>query len=325
MEKIKLGLMLGGGGSKGSYQVGVIKALEEAGILGLVKVISGTSIGAINTMILMSKANHAKISEIWEHLDNQNVFGGGLKYDTKKQNLFSLEPLYEKLCSYVSEKKVRKSPIIGYATAAQMLTKEHNILTQLLPSTMEAVHFKLNTFHQPHKAVLASASIPVLFGITHIDGIPYVDGGAVDNYPMQPLLDEGCNVIFAIAIDARFNVNLYEKFDINLIDFSSKQAFSRSVLLDLIESIRFTNEVKESKHELGYLVGKLMINKLWENGLIKKNKDRMYLARQKGFKALMLNKDEETEIKMYKQQLNQKLAETKKQANIKTKTKGDKK
>ena len=308
-KKIKVGLMLGGGGAKGSYQIGVIKALKEAKLLDFVKVISGTSIGAINTMLLMSKSSLEKMDEIWDIMNNEGIYGDGVQYTTKRHNIISLEPLYELLCQKVRLKKVRKSRYIGYATAAQMLTKQHNMLTQLMPSTMQIQRFKLNTFHEPHRAVLASASIPVLFGITHIDGIPYVDGGVLDLYPMEPLIAEGCNLIWAVAIDSRFDPYLYDNLDINIIDFSSKAAFNKNVLLDLFESTQFNSGIKESKYHLGYLVGKIIIKKMYDEGIIQQNKNRTFLRRKPNFYSLGLSKNEEKEIKEFRTTLEKEIKE----------------
>ena len=45
-----IGLVLAGGGGKGAYQVGVLKVLQEQGLLQDVTAISGPSIGAVNAM-----------------------------------------------------------------------------------------------------------------------------------------------------------------------------------------------------------------------------------------------------------------------------------
>jgi NTE family protein len=52
----RLGLCLSGGGARGAYQVGVLKALEELGILQKVYAISGTSIGSVNASLLTCKS-----------------------------------------------------------------------------------------------------------------------------------------------------------------------------------------------------------------------------------------------------------------------------
>lgn len=67
MEKLKVGLVLSGGGAKGAYQVGVVKALSELGAQ--VDAISGASIGALNGAILASSPSLAegaqRLEEVW--------------------------------------------------------------------------------------------------------------------------------------------------------------------------------------------------------------------------------------------------------------------
>ena len=48
----KLGLVLGGGGGLGSYQIGVWKALKEYKIDKMIKAIAGTSVGVLNACLI---------------------------------------------------------------------------------------------------------------------------------------------------------------------------------------------------------------------------------------------------------------------------------
>ena len=61
---MKIGLVLAGGGARGSYQIGVWKALIELGIDKYIEVISGTSIGAINAM-LFQQNSYEMAEEFW--------------------------------------------------------------------------------------------------------------------------------------------------------------------------------------------------------------------------------------------------------------------
>ena len=65
---MKIGLCLCGGGAKGAYQAGVIKALYDRGISKF-NSISGTSIGAVNGYFLFT-GNVEKLEEIWTNLDS---------------------------------------------------------------------------------------------------------------------------------------------------------------------------------------------------------------------------------------------------------------
>jgi predicted acylesterase/phospholipase RssA len=61
---MKIGLVLAGGGAKGAYQVGVLRALDEAGIRPAV--IAGTSIGAFNAVLTL--INSQEREAIWQNL-----------------------------------------------------------------------------------------------------------------------------------------------------------------------------------------------------------------------------------------------------------------
>lgn len=296
--KIKVGLMLGGGGAKGAFQLGVIKALEEANLLKYIKVISGTSIGAINTLLLMSKKNHDKMSEIWEELENSNVFSTKA-HITKDDRLYSLDPLVQTLSQKISVKAIKRSKYKGYATASKLYSKT-SLIHQLKTNTMEKEVFALKQFENPYEAVLASASIPVVFGPTKINDASYVDGGMLDNYPIEPLLEEKCNLILAVALDSKFNPFVYDHLDINIVDFTSRSAFETNIIKDLIESVGFVEEKKDEKEYLGYIVGQVMIQKLYKEGIIKKVLWFKKLNKYDHFKVIQLNQDEEEFIKHIK-------------------------
>ena len=56
--------MLSGGGGKGAYQIGVWRFLREAGIERYVSALSGTSVGALNS-VLFASGNLEKAEELW--------------------------------------------------------------------------------------------------------------------------------------------------------------------------------------------------------------------------------------------------------------------
>ena len=53
-KKQKIGLVLGGGGGKGAYQIGVFKALKEFKIDKYINYLSGTSIGSLNALLFLN-------------------------------------------------------------------------------------------------------------------------------------------------------------------------------------------------------------------------------------------------------------------------------
>ncbi|MDO9630144.1 MAG: patatin-like phospholipase family protein [Acholeplasmataceae bacterium] len=287
--KHKIGLALGGGGARGSYQIGVLKALHDEGILKNILTISGTSIGAINTLMVMSNLTFEKMIELWERIDNAEIYGQGLdRFKLDKQGLFSLQELYDKLSKEISLSEIRASKIQGYATASK-IHKGHRI-EQVLIHRMEKEVFHLNEYKDPHRAVLASASIPVLFGSVDIDDDKYVDGGAKDNCPVNPLLEQGCDVIIAVPIDGYFNSKQYEDKNILLVNIESKKLFS-FIPYDILD---FKPDAVRNKVEYGYQMGKFMISKLKSLQLIN---DKHEFSRPDGFQLIGISKEEEKEIK----------------------------
>ncbi len=253
----KIGLALGGGGARGSYQIGVLKALDEAGILDDIHHISGSSIGAVNTLMVMAKVSYERMIAIWQKVDNSGIYGAGPnRFKKDRLGLFSIKDLYDVLSREISMSEIRNSKIQGYATAAKI--HKDSLIDQILIHRMEKEVFHLNDFKDPHKAVMASSSIPVLFGSTSIDDEYYVDGGAVDNCPIQPLLDQECDIIIAVPIDGWFRSRKYAKNKILLINLETRYLF-HMIPLDVLD---FKPKVVSDKAEYGYRMGKLMIEKL---------------------------------------------------------------
>lgn len=70
MDELKVGLVLSGGGAKGAYQVGVMRALAELGAQ--IDMVAGASIGALNGAIVASAGTpqkaHAHLAQLWDRL-----------------------------------------------------------------------------------------------------------------------------------------------------------------------------------------------------------------------------------------------------------------
>lgn len=288
----KIGLMLGGGGAKGKYQIGVLKALEEENLLYNISVSSGTSIGAINTILLMNDTKVDYMKKIWTKLDYSNIFS--VKRIRKdKLGIYNLDILFNELIQEISIDKIRNSRISGYATASRLSTKP-SIINQINNKKLEKEVFHLNICDKPFHAVLASASIPVIFGSIDIDGFSYVDGGLVDMNPIEPLINEGCDIIFNIPIDGKFKNNVYKKFNKNIlvVDFFSNIYFNKSHFLDLISTIRFQKGFLDQKEKEGYIVGKIIIRELQNRNILIRNGNYNYWNKPKNYYIVTLNKEE---------------------------------
>lgn len=212
------GLVLAGGGGKGAYQVGVIKALTERGWQDKIVGVSGSSIGSLNA-VLFAQDDVAKMEEIWNEVRPEHIFDVDFsaanlrqeleeKYTAMKEFLESI-PLdvylkkvaKEGICSRdgleniirykVDLEKVRKSKRKIYATIAYIKDK--------LPT---AQYCLLNGKNDKKitDILLASSALPVIYDAVEIDGISYRDGGIADNVPCKPLLDNGIGNLIVVRL-----------------------------------------------------------------------------------------------------------------------------
>ena len=83
-QRLEYAVALGGGGTKGAYQVGVIKALKELRIP--VKAVSGTSIGAINAAF-MTQDDIEHLEKLYLNMKFSNVCKNEIQIDETKDLL----------------------------------------------------------------------------------------------------------------------------------------------------------------------------------------------------------------------------------------------
>ncbi|ETA81756.1 patatin-like phospholipase family protein [Youngiibacter fragilis] len=184
------GLALGGGGARGAYEAGVLKALEELDIE--VGAITGTSIGAINAAGYLS-AGLSTVEEVWRLMDRNSIvdLNSESLIESLKNGGFDYEKPFSLIRSYLDEEKIRKNPI------------DFGIVTVNLTERDPVVLFKEDIPNgKIIDYVLASASHPVLKRF-EIDGDKYMDGGLYDNLPIDPLIRKGYRDIIVVDLFAK--------------------------------------------------------------------------------------------------------------------------
>jgi len=177
MKKYKIGLALGGGGSRGFAHLGVVKALKDKGIVP--DIISGVSAGAIAGSLIAD----GKLPEEALKIIKSKGFSEYTKFVLPRKGLFSLEGLRKELEKSYSVKNIEdlKTPLfVGTTNLTKGVVEYHS--KGLLKDY-----------------VIASASIPVLFEPVIINGDHYVDGGLLDNIPIKPLQNM-CEKIIAVNL-----------------------------------------------------------------------------------------------------------------------------
>lgn len=227
------GLVLEGGGAKGSYQIGVWKALREAGIH--IRGIAGTSVGSLNgALICMDDLEKAEY--IWENITYSQVMDLPQQWmqfmETRdfskltpsdmlsqakqflKDGGVDITPLKELLDSAVDEDKIRRSPRELYVSTYS-ITDRKGMSVDVRQAPRGAIRDML----------LASSYLPV-FKPEKLQGKRFMDGGGFNNVPIDVLMDRGYKDIIVIRIyGIGFDRGRFLKIpeDVNVITIAPRQ------------------------------------------------------------------------------------------------------
>lgn len=238
-----MALVLDGGGGKGAYQIGVLKALKEQGYLDDVKGISGASIGAVNSL-LYAMDDVELMYKAWKEIDMDTVFDIELDMLAEKKLYFSRHEMISMLEKYIDFDKI----LDGRYEIYHSLCKLNSELQPL-----EAEYRKLSDYDVEtiKNILLASTSMPVIYEPVKIGDNYYRDGGIVDNEPIQPLYDAGYRMFIVIGL------NSAKKFDgSKWPDASFITIYPSYDLGDLIDgTLDFSDKSKEFRELLGYKDG----------------------------------------------------------------------
>lgn len=255
---MKIGLVLAGGGAKGAYQIGAFKALKELKIDKYISVLAGTSIGALNAMLLMQ--DDLELSEsIWGTITREKILPIDEKDLNKKSFLISLglkninfikkhmpkmisggnisrEGLDE-IMEVLDFNKIKENKMVCYAACTEV------------PSLMPK-YFKVNDYEPEDikKILLATSALPMIYECEEIECTKYLDGGIVDNIPIQPVYGEGCDIIIIIHLSKETPVNKKMYPNTNIIEITPSE-IEEGVLDGTLD---FTIESAKKRMKLGY-------------------------------------------------------------------------
>lgn len=217
-DDLKIGLVLSGGGAKGYAHVGVLKVIEESGLK--IDYIGGTSMGAIVGGLYASGYNAEQLEEIIKEIDfNELIFNEKQRKDVPFFNKEFDDKYLLSLAIKDSKLSLPKGLSKGQGTLnllSEYLSHTHNQtdFTRLdipficIGTDLETGKQKIFNSGFLPKAVMASGAYPTLFNPLEIDGHFYTDGGVVNNFPVQEVMDMGAN--FIIGIDLGEGLMPYE-------------------------------------------------------------------------------------------------------------------
>lgn len=209
-DSLRVGLVLSGGGALGIAHIGIIQAIEEAGLR--IDYITGTSMGSLVGGLYAIGYSSEQLMEIAISNNFRQLF-----IDRKNRRHISN---YEKL---FDERTIATFPVSrkGIDLPAGIIRGQsiHTYLSKLTWSTHGVEDF--NSFPIPFAAIgtdietgeakvfnsgylpdalRASISIPSLFTPHEIDGRKYMDGGLIRNLPVEDAINMGANYTIAVNV-----------------------------------------------------------------------------------------------------------------------------
>ena len=209
-KDLSVGLVLSGGGAKGLAHIGVLKAIEQAGVR--IDYIGGTSTGAIVGALYASGYTATQLDEMFKAVDFSKLIQDEVPRRAKT--------FYEK---DESIKYALTLPFDGFKIAFPTgLSKGQNIYNLFSKLTMHVNDFRdfsklpipffcvatnaengemvlLENGYLP-RAVSASGALPTLFSPVVIDDMILIDGGVVNNYPVDELRAKGIDIIIGVDV-----------------------------------------------------------------------------------------------------------------------------
>jgi NTE family protein len=206
----KIGLVLSGGGAKGFAHIGVLKVLEQAGVK--IDYIGGTSMGAVIGGLYASGYNATQIDSIFQTTNFNELLNDFIPRSSKNFYERGNDESYALVLPFNKMK-------IGIPEALSKGMYNYNLLSRItrnvstikdftkLPTPFLCIGTNIETGEQVvlnkgnlAQAMIASSAFPSLFAPVEIDGKILVDGGVVNNYPIEEVRKMGADIIIGVDV-----------------------------------------------------------------------------------------------------------------------------
>ncbi|HJS01036.1 MAG TPA: patatin-like phospholipase family protein [Flavobacterium sp.] len=209
-DRPKIGLVLSGGGAKGFAHIGVLKVIEEAGVK--IDYIGGTSMGAVVGGLYAAGYNAAQLDSIFKTTDFDELLNDYIPRQTKNFYEKRNDEVYALVLPF---NKYR----IGIPDALSKGVYNFNLLSRVtrnvrhvrdfnkLPIPFLCIGSDIETGEQVvlnkgnlARAMIASSAFPSLFSPVEYQDRFLVDGGVVNNYPIDEIRKLGADIIIGVDV-----------------------------------------------------------------------------------------------------------------------------
>lgn len=206
----KVGLVLSGGGAKGLAHIGALKVIEEAGVQ--IDYIGGTSMGAIVGALYASGYSSRELDSIFRTTNFTSLIQDNLPrsaktfYEKEDSERYAVTLPFNKFKIAVPQAYSGGQNIYHELVRLLYHVKDVKDFNQLpIPFVCIGTNVEtgeevvLNEGYLP-QAIMASGTLPSLFEPSHVDGKVLIDGGVVNNYPINRVKNLGADVIIGVDV-----------------------------------------------------------------------------------------------------------------------------
>ncbi|MGB3151437.1 MAG: patatin-like phospholipase family protein [Maribacter sp.] len=206
----KVGLVLSGGGAKGLAHIGALKVIEEAGVK--IDYIGGTSMGAIIGALYASGYSANELDSLFRETDFGNLIQDNLPrsaktfYEKEDSERYALSLPFNNFKVSVPPAYSGGQNIYNELVRILYHVKDIDDFSKLpIPFVCIATDIEtgkevvLNSGYLP-EAIMASGTLPSLFEPSSIDDKVLIDGGVVNNYPIDKVIDLGADIIIGVDV-----------------------------------------------------------------------------------------------------------------------------
>lgn len=271
LKDMKIGLVLAGGGAKGAYEVGVYKALRELELVDNIKVISGTSIGAINSLFF-AMDNPKVIGNSWSNLNYSRFIL--MEESTRESRINSILGKIKSINSEASIIEQLNLNDIGLLSQSGIKNFiEEYIDMDIIKNCDKELYacaynvdkeipeyFRLNdcTEEEIKDRVMASSAVPHMFKPIIINGMRYSDGGIhsplysknnIDNVPISPLKNYDCDIIIVVHLSNKIKINRKGFENARIIEIYPSSSLE---IINGIGTVNIRKDTLESNINMGY-------------------------------------------------------------------------
>lgn len=197
-KKMKTGLVLEGGGMRGIYTCGVLDIMMDKGFEP--DVLCGTSAGALFGVNLPSKQRGRAFNYNFRYCDNPNYVS--LRSLIRTGNMVNVDFSYRRI----------PLELAPFDEAAYEASKTKVFATVTNVRTGKAEYKQIDNCLKQVDWLRASGTLPFISHHVHIGDNEYLDGGLVDNIPLDKAFEEGCDKVIVVLtrpIEFRLNEHMY--------------------------------------------------------------------------------------------------------------------